>query len=561
LSAADDCSLPQLPLVLRPYRPLLLCWLLALLDCFSQLLYRSLTRRFAAHPLVRLNRCYDPAAVLHACASYHHHTGPGAKPTYPLALLVRAEIVRVWAGSCSDPQLEQLLASDLIARWYVGLGLFDPSPDHATLNRFHRWLAHNQPRALFADVLAFLDRVDPEDPATTAQIADTFALATPVARCNATDLLLGLSQQLLRLCQLLAPEQLLPALVGIDLSLLHKRPIARTPTVRLAHLRAAAAIATGLQERLVPLLPTLEPKVAAALTAQLDLLGKVLADETRTNATGQVEERPLDQKGSFRLGSPVDVEATYRKHEPDPAVLGYNAAIATTKTRIRAAVLLDGCAPDSQAPVALLEQQKQAGLPLPPALVMDQAGGHGKTRALVESVSAGTTQMVARTPQSGGYDPNRFGPADFQLSADGQMLTCPNGVVSAKAYHSGAADGVHFRFTAKMCQGCPLRGRCREPQSKPNSHRTVYISPYQAHLQRALEFNRSAQGQELLGQRWMVEPTVAWLTRYDGCRRSRRVGKRAATLHLYQACACRNLWRWLERVQRGVAPLPELPKG
>lgn len=559
LPSTGDLALPPLPAALRPWRPLLLCWLLALLDWLSQLLYRSITHRFPSHPLVRLNAIYDPSAVVAACSGYRHSAGPGAPPTYPIELLVRAEIVRVWAGSCSDPQLEQLLATDLVARWFVGLSLFGPSPDHATLNRFHCWLAQHQPRALFADVLGFLDRVDPEDPGTTPQIADTFALAAPVARCNATDLILGLCRQLVGLCQSLAPERLL--LDGLDLQLLYKRPIAGTPERRLEQLRSAVAIAGSLSAVLRKGLPALDHHRAAAIQTQLELLSKVLADETTTNNEGLVVERPIGQKGSYRLGSAVDVEATYRKHDPDAAVLGYNAAIATTSSRIRAAVLLDGSTPDQQAPVALLEEQQQAGLLLPQKMVMDQAAGLGKTRAEVSTVSGGVTQMVARTPQSGGYDASRYGVEDFKLSADGSSCTCPNGEVSMKAYKSGEGDGVHFRFTAKQCRGCPLWERCRTAQSKPNSHRTVYVSPYLGHLRAAAEYNKSAEGQALLGERWRVEPAIAWLVRYDGCRRARRVGKQAAQLQLYQACAVRNLWRYLGRLERGQTPVPEPHRG
>ena len=100
---------------------------------------------------------------------------------------------------------------------------------------------------------------------------------------------------------------------------------------------------------------------------------------------------------------------------------------------------------------------------------MDAAAGWGKTRAQVEAVSGGQTQVVARIPSSGGADPMRFGPADFALNAAGSAGTCPNGVVSTKAYASGEADGVHFHFTAKQCAGCPLAARCRTPDSAPPS--------------------------------------------------------------------------------------------
>jgi hypothetical protein len=62
------------------------------------------------------------------------------------------------------------------------------------------------------------------------------------------------------------------------------------------------------------------------------------------------------------------------------------------------------------------------------------------------------------------------------------------------------------------------------------------------HRQYHLTFN--------IRQRWQVEPTIAWLVRYDGSRRARRVGLAAAQCQLWQACAVRNLWRWLGRQAR-----------
>jgi hypothetical protein len=549
--ADEALAFPPAPAYLQP---LLFAWLGPLLGWLTQHLYHLIVARCPTHPLVRLAAAYDPAAVVQVCAAYHHTSGPGAPPTYTVAQLVRAEMVRVWAGSCSDPALERLLLTDLVARWFVGLPLLGPTPDHATLHRFHAWLTRHQPAALFADVLAFLDRVDPEDPAATPQIADTFALASPAAPHGVVRVLLDLARQLVAAWQQHAPPAQQAVLATLDLTLLAQPPPLYTADQRAAALSPVVALVRTLEATLRPHLPTLPLAARAATQHWLDLLGKVLTDETITDAAGAVTERPVGQKGAYRLASAVDVEATFRKHAPDPAVFGYNAALATTKTRIRAAVNLPGSTPDSAAPVALLEQQQAAGQPLPPQVIMDAAAGWGKTRAEVEVVSGGQTQVVARIPQSGGADPTRFSPADFVLSADGGSCTCPNGVVSRKAYASGEGDGVHFRFTAKQCADCPLTAHCRAPASAPMSHRTVYITPYHEHLRAAAAFNGSDAGKALLADRWRVEPTIAWLVRYDGCRRARQVGLAAAQCHLYQACALRNLWRWLGRVARRTSP-------
>jgi len=177
----------------------------------------------------------------------------------------------------------------------------------------------------------------------------------------------------------------------------------------------------------------------------------------------------------------------------------------------------------------------------------------------VDAASAGASIMVARIPQAGGADLTRFTPAAFRISADGSRCTCPNNVVSQHAYTKPGADGVHFRFLASQCRDCPLWIDCRGVAGNPKAHRTVYATPYHPYLRAAARFNATDVGKALLKSRWQVEPTVAWLVRYQGCRQARRVGRDAAQCQLYQACAVRNLLLWLSRLDRGLARMPSAP--
>jgi hypothetical protein len=309
-------------------------------------------------------------------------------------------------------------------------------------------------------------------------------------------------------------------------------------------------------EGITPHLSALDPSLRAAVSAYLDALAKVQADELERDASGQMHERAAKDRGERRIASALDLYATFRKHEGSEAVLGSNAVISTTATRIRACVALSGSTPDSEAPLAVLTQQQQLQQPLPPHLIMDQAGGWGKTRARVAAVSEGQTMLVAKIPASGGSDPTRFTVADFAVDAERSRCTCPNGVVSTKVYRHGNGDGVSFRYLASQCCGCAHWSQCRDPEANPKGHRSVFISDYHAELRAASAFNQSAEGRVLLKSRWRVEPTVAWLVRYQGCRRARRAGQAAAQCQLFQACALRNLLLWLSRVRRNQAPWP-----
>jgi hypothetical protein len=536
-------------------------FLAPILAWLSLLVYRPLLHRCKDHPLVLLNQWYDPAAVVRMCAAFHHAPGtPGRPPDFTIEQLVRSEIVRAWAESCSDRDLEELLTTNFLVRHFVGLPLTQPGPDHSTLAAFHAFLTTHAPDALFQDVLAFLDRADPEDPKTTPQIVDTFALESPVAATATTaHLLAHLTLRLACLWLAHAPAQLQHALPPLDLSALATLPHARTALARQLRLQSVVTAVDWVTDGLTPHLHALDPTLRALVADYLAAIAKVQADELSRDATGFVTERPACERGEKRIVSAVDRQATFRKHDGSPAVLGTNAVISTTATRIRAAVALTGATPDSEAPLAALLQQRDRGQPLPAHLIMDRAGGWGKTRARTDSVSDGQTQMVALVPQGGGSDRTRFTVADFTVDAERKRCTCPNGIVSTKAYASGDGDGVYFRFLASECRGCPLWSQCRASDAKPNGHRSVFISDYHAFLREGERFNHTETGRALLGMRWRVEPTIAWLVRYQGCRRARRVGTQAAQCQLFQACAMRNLLGWLGRVRRGQAKRPARP--
>jgi hypothetical protein len=370
-------------------------------------------------------------------------------------------------------------------------------------------------------------------------------------------LLLHLSARLVVAWHQQAPTLAQAALPPLDLGPLLAPPRTYTPLQHQALLEQGVTIARWLITDLMPHLPSLDRDARAVIQPLLDAIVKVLADETTTDGGGSVCERPRTDKGHYRIMSAVDLEATFRKHEPDPAVLGSNAMVATTPTRVRAAVVATGSTPDQDAPVAVLRQQLAANQPLPPALIMDQAGGMGKTRAQVHTVSDGQTRMVAQVPHTGVAGPSRFTPADFHISAEGSVCTCPNGVTSMRSYKHPNADGVTFRFLGSQCRECPLWEACRGPESKPASQRAVYSTPYHGHLRDGAAFNATVEGKGLLRCRWQVEPTIAWLVRYNGCRQARRVGLAAAQFQLLQACAVRNLQLWLKRLERGSATLPE----
>ena len=62
------------------------------------------------------------------------------RPSYPPLTLVKVLLLQQWYN-LSDPQMEEALGDRLSFRRFVGLGLQDDTPDHATLSRFRTELA------------------------------------------------------------------------------------------------------------------------------------------------------------------------------------------------------------------------------------------------------------------------------------------------------------------------------------------------------------------------------------------------------------------------------------
>lgn len=250
------------------------------------------------------------------------------------------------------------------------------------------------------------------------------------------------------------------------------------------------------------------------------------------------------EKGSFRIASAIDWEATFRKHQT--VYFGFNISVAITArdSIIREIFAETGATPDRDGVVKLIANQMTYHKLAPHKMIYDQAAGTGKTRAEVAKESHGQTQLVARIP------PNncgkRYGPDDFQLSEDGETMTCPNGQISSASYASSEPAGVHFHFQGSQCQGCPLRDKCRDPKANPNGIRKVFISQYRDHVVQAKLYNQTADFGKDMRQRAVVERAVSVLTRYDGARRARRRGTAWADFQAKMCAMARNLRTWIK---------------
>lgn len=290
-----------------------------------------------------------------------------------------------------------------------------------------------------------------------------------------------------------------------------------------------------------------------AVTVWLDSLDKIVADElliTR-NAEGtivSVQELPKKQKGSYRIASATDLDATFRVHG-EQVDFGYNVSVAATDTFIREIQADTGSQPDPVAIPDLLQAQQEHHGVLPPKLIYDQAAGTGKHHAEVAEVSGGQTQLVA--PLVPYHERSeRFGPDDFALSPDGTTLTCPQGRESSTAYRSQSGGGRVFRFSAQQCRGCPLAQPCRGDEVPADHMRQVFVSDHRSVLAQARTYAQTEAYKEDLKARATIERIIANLVRYHGARYARRRGQRQCDFQVKMNAMAFNLRQWVRAWDR-----------
>lgn len=534
-------------------------YLVPLMHWFSDETYRRLLPHAQKHFLVRVGEQLDLSALEAACAKYHHAGGRGAPVVHPVSRLVRALLVK-YLLNLSLRELEDTIRCHLLVKRFVGYAAFESGPDHATLERFELWVIEHETRTFFDQVLKQIDKDFPDE-RDKAQTGDTFAMRTNAATETIIELIRHACQRVLKAWKVMDGAGLAAVQASLDREAIYgakdevkEYRLDQTQRgQRLQRTVAAARQCQTLARAQLAAHPTWPEGQRVLMCRWLETLDKIVSDELAitANEAGEmtsVEELPKNKKGSYRIASTTDPDATFRKHG-EKSDFGYNTSVAATDTFIREIRADTGSQPDAVAIPDLLSAQQTYHDLMPAKFIYDKAAGTGKHHAQVEKASEGRTQLVAPLMP---YEQRseRFAPDDFALSPDGQSLTCPRGRVSTTAYRSQSGEGRSFRFTPAQCKGCPLFAQCRGDEAPASHMRQVFISDHRSALAKARTYAQTPQFREDLKLRSTIERIIANLVRYHGARRGRRRGR---VMCDYQAKMCAtafNLRQWIRRLER-----------
>ncbi len=535
-----------------------------LINFFNDYLLNLALSHAKSNLLVKLSRLLDFASLEKLAEQYHHAAGPGSPVIHPAKKLVRAILVK-YIYDLSLREMEERLYSDMIIRWFVGYTLFDALPDHSTLERFEIWLKDQLHFAVFDEVLRQIKQDFPDEVRKT-QIGDTYALRANAASEELRPMIRHVCANILQAAIVAFPLRIDMALSGFaweQLLGMNKETTLPSKEEQAERLRRVVLAALELQRRISALLQEHTQQEFPVLRKQLAALSKIIADEVSVKDQS-VLRLPPKERGSFRIGSATDIDASYRKHGPDPedTSLGFNVQVAISKSGfIHETKAYTGAVPDQSGVAELVSAQVERQGTCPAKLIYDQAAGAGKTRADVEKVSNGQTLLVSKLPV---YEKNEaiFGSYDFELSEDGKTLTCPNQQVSEIAYKSDSGDGRNFRFLHFQCWQasipngdkssdlalrCPFWEKCRPPDQGPRTMRLVFVSNYRAQVLAAQQYNDTETFLYEMKIRSRVERVVFELTHYNGVRNCRRRGLDNADWQARMCSTAYNLKHWVRR--------------
>ncbi len=529
------------------------CWS-AILHLVSAYWYERQLIRYRNHWLVQLNQQIDLTPLEQACAGFQTNNGRGKPISHPPRRLVRALLIK-YLHNLSLRQTEELIDNHILFKWFVGYRLFEPPPDHSYLNRFELWVFRTCPRLFFDEVIRLIDDLCPEDRARI-QLVDTFGLHARAAKGYLADLLREVCAQILTMLAVTDPDFHLSLLLELELTTLFGRPEDKiTPALKGTERSKRVQQVVRQSLRLARLLSNhldqathLPPEQQLGLRVRLAHLTKIIEDETKVTPIDTADpdavtitERKHGDKGSYRIGSASDYEATYRKHDDHKeAILGYNPTVLSTKVFIREVQVDTGAQQDNTAlPEVLQTQSEQHGF-FPAHVTGDMKYGYGKTRAQVTKVTGGKTQIIALVPD---YDKRSdlYNPRDFTLTDDGLSLTCPHQQTTTRRYLTDSKGGVDFRFPAKLCRACPLWDKCRGAEGKKSVPRNVFISFYRDEVAAAQEFNRSDTAKQGLKVRMNIERHIYCLTHIYGARHAHSYGQKRTDFQLKMQATALNL--------------------
>ena len=303
---------------------------------------------------------------------------------------------------------------------------------------------------------------------------------------------------------------------------------------RVTHLRAVLAWADEVpaQACFAQGSTTEQEKLGDALT----LAHKVLADRE-------------DPKAGDKVRSVHDPDARCGKHGDYYNGYLMDVSMDADSEIVTALNVLPANGDEGADATQLLRQEEQAHGNDVQAMSIDGAGYRGELLRELTDPQGLNVEVFVPPPER--IPLTVFGPEQFQLSPDGNTLTCPAGqTTQQRRPHDNT--GTQFRFSPKQCRGCALRSQClANPETKS---RMVFKNDYEAEYRTAQAKAQTPEYAQIRKQHPAIERKLSEFVRRHDARHARYRGQPKVLLQVLLTGMVVNL----KRIVRLIFAPPEV---
>ncbi len=441
----------------------------------------------------------------------------------------------------SDRQVMKRTETDMAFRWFLGLALDKPVPNHTTGTYFRGRIgerfeqvfqglvAQARDAGLVRDRLRLKDAThihanaaDLQPLQLTAQVRDRLLLA---AAPFFSDWVEQQQVQIETLRQTTAEfadaERLAARIEQL-----------REMTAQLHQLVASLPVATEADRR------------RQRLRQALQVADKLLADRSDPNATD-------------RLATAVDPDARVGKHGAFFVGYSLDMTIDSESELITAVNVLPANGPEAADAIKLIRQEESAQGNDVEGLSMDGAGYNGPV--LRELTDPEGLNLDMTVPPREPLQRTTFGPERFPLTVIDEHrceVTCPNGQATRQRERVEKGTGWKFTFKHSQCSHCPLREQClQNPQSKKG--RVVIKNDYEVEYQRIVEKAKTPEYQQTRREHPKIERKLGEMARHHGARRARYRGRIKVLVQAFLTAFAVNIKRMAKLLRQQYSALDE----
>lgn len=247
-------------------------------------------------------------------------------------------------------------------------------------------------------------------------------------------------------------------------------------------------------------------------------------------------------KAGDRVRSIVDPEARRSKHGQWYDGYTIDISMDADSQIITSVDVLTAGGDEAQSAVNLIASEQLAHSNQIESLSIDGVGFNGPMLRTLEGPDG--LGVTVYTPTRESSNSGVIGVEQFEISADGQRVTCPGGQNSATRQRDDARHHTYFQFERQSCAACPLMSQCKPVLGKNRlGGRGVTKNDYEAEHKRARDRTRSAEYAAVRREHPAIERKLNEVLRHHGGRFAKYWGKGKVKMQEMMTCFAVNVKR------------------